>query len=197
MPVFASTSELESFAEKFIGERLEALEKDTRHCLTLPYAPFPAILLSFSTIDLLGALASGNASKSAPTSRQSSDYMQQFMSYTADQAKLLQELFRHKLVHLAQPTAAISCQGKFVTWHYWHDDTSHHLKLVTLPAARTVSIASGLSLTIEQEFGGCIEQMVKDIRDSTRPPQGYLARLKTDPALRANFEKAIAQLYGP
>ena len=73
MPVFASTSELETFAGQFIGQRLLALEKDTQHCLTSPYAPFPAILLSFSTIDLLGALAFGNASKNAPTTRHSSD----------------------------------------------------------------------------------------------------------------------------
>jgi hypothetical protein len=152
MPVFASTAELETYAEKFVGERLDALEKDTQHCLILPYAPFPAILLSFSTIDLLGALAAGNASKNAPTTAQSADYMRQFMNYTADQATLLQGLFRHKLVHLAQPRAVISFNGKSVSWHYWHDDASHHLNLVTLPAARTVAVASGLSLAIEQEF---------------------------------------------
>jgi hypothetical protein len=197
MAVFASTTELETFADQFVSERLGALEKDTQHCLTTPYAPFPAILLSFSTIDLLGALAFGNASKNAPTTRQSADYMQQFMNYTADQAKLLQDLFRHKLVHLAQPQAVVSFQGKFVTWHYWHDDTSHHLKLVTLPTPRTVTVASGLSLAIEQEFEVCIDQLVQDVCDSARRPSGYLARLRTDSALRANFEKAIVQIYGP
>lgn len=101
MSAFASTTELEFFAEHFVGERLRALEKDTQHCLKDPFAPFPAILLAFSTIDLLGALAFGDASKNAPTTRQSFDYMLQFMSYESDQVKLLQGLFRHKLVHLA------------------------------------------------------------------------------------------------
>ncbi|HJT79214.1 MAG TPA: hypothetical protein VJ739_18605 [Gemmataceae bacterium] len=197
MPVFASQAELETFAEKFVGERLGALEKDARHALAAPYAPFPAILLTFSTIDLLGALAFGDASKRAPTSQQSADYMQQFMNYTAGQAKLLQDLFRHKLVHLAQPTAVASFQGKFVSWHYWHDDASHHLKLVTLPAPRTLAVASGLTLTVEQEFEVSIGHLVNDVGDSARRPGGYLPRLKTDVTLRGNFEKAISQIYGP
>jgi hypothetical protein len=168
MAVFASKVELETFAEHFVEERLLALKKDTQHCLMQPYAPFPAILLSFSTIDLLGALVAGDASKNAPTARQSREYMRQFMNYTADQAKLLQELFRHKLVHLAQPTAVVAFQGKHVTWHYWHDDASHHLKLVSLPTPRTVTVATGFSVTIQQEFGVSITQLVEDVSESVR-----------------------------
>lgn len=119
MPVFASQSELETFAERFIKPRLEAL-KDTQHCLTPPYAPFPAILLCFSTIDLLGALAAGNAGPRAPPTAQSVAYMRCFMNYSADQAELLQKLYRHKLVHLAQPKTAVAHSGKMVTWCHEH-----------------------------------------------------------------------------
>ena len=123
--------------------------------------------------------------------------MQQFMNYKTDQAKLLQDLFRHKLVHLAQPTAVVSFQGKFASRHYRHDDASHHLKLVTLPAPRMVAVASGLTLTVEQEFEVSIGHLVNDVRDSARRPGGYLARLKTDATLRVSFEMAISQIYGP
>jgi hypothetical protein len=196
MPVFSSNAELENFAEQFIEERLGALERDTWHCLRPPVAPFPPILLCFSTIDLLGALAAGDASQNAPTTKQSADYMQQFMNYTADQTRLLQELFRHKLVHLAQPAPVVAIHGKLVTWHPWHDELNHHLKLATLTSPQTEAVSSGLWVTVEQEFEISIVHLVKDITDSVRRPGGYLAQLRTDAALRAHFEKVISQIYG-
>lgn len=87
---------------------MDSLENDVRHCLQEPYAPFPALLYRFSTtIDLLGALYAGDATKNAATTRQSADYMQRFMNYTEEQSHLLQSLFRHKIVHLAQPKAVV------------------------------------------------------------------------------------------
>jgi hypothetical protein len=197
MSVFASQSELEAFAPQFIAPRLEALEKDTQHCLTRPFAPFPAVLLCFSTIAFLGALAAGNAGPGAPTSAQSEAYMQCFMNFTTDQAKLLQKLFRHKLVHLAQPKPVVAYSGKMVTWRYEHNDASQHLQLIKLPCPATQQIASGLSLTIDHEFVTSIAHLVKDVTESVRRPGGYLARLKIDPTLRGYFEMAISQIYAP
>jgi hypothetical protein len=197
MPVFASQSELEKFAEQFLTPRLEALEKDTTHCLTGDLAPFPAILLCVSTIDLLGALAAGDAKPRAATTEQSKDYMCGFMNYTEDQAKLLQKLFRHKLVHLAQPKAAVAHKGKMVTWRYWHDDAGQHLRLIKLPDPVTHTIASGLSVTVDHEFGPSIVHLVKDVTESVRRPGGYLSRLKAEETLRRRFETAIGQIYGP
>jgi hypothetical protein len=75
MPIFASLTELEQVAKQFTDERLSALEKDVAHCLTAPYAPFPAIVFNLSTIDLLGALVGGDASRNAPTTTQSAAYL--------------------------------------------------------------------------------------------------------------------------
>jgi hypothetical protein len=104
---FVEQKDLIRFAVDFVRERIASLEKDVQHCLSEPYAPFPALLYCFSTIDLLGAICAGDATKKAPTTRQSVDYMQRFMHYTEEQARLLQSLFRHKIVHLAQPKAVV------------------------------------------------------------------------------------------
>jgi hypothetical protein len=197
MPLFASPSELNNFAEQFLAARLETLEKDTKHCLNGELAPFPAILLCMSSIDLLGALTAGNAADTAPTTKQSKDYMCGFMNYTEDQATLLQKLFRHKLVHLAQPKAAAAYQGKTITWSYWHDDVRQHLKLIKLPNQVTLRITSGLSVTVDHEFSVSISHLVKDVTESVQRPGGYLVRLKTDATLGRHFETAIGQIYSP
>jgi hypothetical protein len=111
---FSETNELIQFARKFINNRVDSLEKDVSHCLRKPFAPFPAILYCFSTIDLLGALYAGQGAEKDPatgnkvnTTANSKRYMEKFMNYTEEQRHLLMDIFRHKLVHLAQPKAVI------------------------------------------------------------------------------------------
>jgi hypothetical protein len=43
------------FATEFLSLKMRSLNEDVNHCLTAPYAPFPAITFCLS-IDLLGAL---------------------------------------------------------------------------------------------------------------------------------------------
>lgn len=127
MRKFIEQNELIRFAKEFVVTRIEALEKDVAHCLSKPYAPFPAVVYCFATLDLLGALSAGDASKKAPTSQQSTDYMRRFMHYTDEQIKLLLAIFRHKIVHLAQPKSVSEYNGKKVAWRYWHDNAERHL----------------------------------------------------------------------
>jgi hypothetical protein len=119
------------------------------------------------------------------------------MNYTPDEAKLLQGLFRHKLVHLAQPKAVLRHNGKMVTWRYWHDDAGKHRQLTSLSSPVVEAVTSGLSLTIEQEFAIGITQLVREIVDSVRRAGGYLDRLHGDATLQAHFETAISQIYSP
>jgi len=104
---FAQQTELLTCARNLIEDRISSLEKDARHYLQGELAPFPALLYCFATIDLLGALASGRADRKAPTTQQSISYMTDFMNYTFENADILLNLFRHKLVHLAQPNPVI------------------------------------------------------------------------------------------
>ena len=194
MPIFANKGQLINFARKFINERSRALQKDVNHCLYEPYAPFPAILYCFSIIDLLGALYAGNATKDHPATKQSMDYMQQLMGYTKDQTHLLMGIFRHKIVHLAQPKTIIEYKGQLIGWRYWHDNSTQHLQLNKLP--RTVAIQRGLPWQqwADHEFGISIAHLVKDIRASARR---YLSLLQGNPTLRNHFEKAISEIYNP
>ena len=62
MTCFADTNELLRFAKTFLAARVDSLQKDVLHCLQEPPAPFPALLYSFATVDLLGALLEGKPS---------------------------------------------------------------------------------------------------------------------------------------
>jgi len=197
MRKFAEQRELIKFAKDFIKERIDSLDKDVCHCLQEPFAPFPALLYCFSTIDLLGALCAGDATRNAPTTPQSADYMQRFMNYTEEQSRLLQSLFRHKIVHLAQPKAVIEDNSRLICWRYWHESQEHHLKLVKLPQGSKVQVTPSWEISCDYEFNTSISHLVKDIRDSVESPNGYLTSLQKIPDLQDRFEKAIAQIYDP
>ncbi|WP_041280531.1 hypothetical protein [Desulfosudis oleivorans] len=195
MRKFKEQKELIQFARNFIEDRLNALSKDTQHCLKEPYAPFPSILLCFSTIDMLGALYAGDASKKARTTEQSKRYMKRFMSYTNEQCEMLMEIFRHKIIHLAQPKAIIEYKGKKVTWRYWHDNKISHLKLTKLKEKVDISVSSNWALTAEYEFAISIIHLVQDIENSVFDSEGYFHSLKTCVDIQDSFEKAISEIY--
>jgi hypothetical protein len=128
MPRFVQQNELVRHARGFVENRVNSLESDAKHCLPEdPHderiAPFPILLYCFATIDLLGALMSGRADRKAPTPEQSIQYMTSYMGYTNENAKILLDLFRHKLVHLAQPNPIIRRDPEVITWRYHHNNS--------------------------------------------------------------------------
>ena len=104
---YKTVDELTIHAEGLLKNQCENLQKTVDHCLTNPYAPLPGLMYCFSTIDLFGALAGGQAAKDRPTTKQTMMYMERFMNYPAPIPKLLLGLFRHKLVHLAHPNPVL------------------------------------------------------------------------------------------
>jgi hypothetical protein len=92
MLLFSDERELLDFAEKMLRDRIDSLENDVDRCLTSKPnlgrpAPFPALLYCFSTIDLLGTIYEGNATRRAPTSDQSKNYMTRLMRYPESEAR--------------------------------------------------------------------------------------------------------------
>ena len=155
--IFPDTNELKRFARNYLIVRVETLQKDVNHCLQPAFAPFPAILYCISTVDLMGALLAGQASKKDPltgtnvnTTQNSKNYVQSFMGYTEDQTNLIFEIFRHKLVHLAQPRGLYSFKGKTVAWQYDHENTSSHLILQDLMPPQEFYIKNGWSVKSKQ-----------------------------------------------
>jgi hypothetical protein len=198
MTAFADNNELIQFARTFLRDRTESLQRDALACTHGATAAFPAILYCFSTVDLLGALLGGDAKSSKGMTDRAKAYARRFMHYSEDQCSLLWDVFRHKIVHLAQPNPVVKdSKGKKTTWGYWHDDLAHHLKLVSLVPPIHEMVTSGLSIDAEHRFEFSIHHLVLDIDDSVHAPGGYLHTLASDKGLQDNFTTAVDQIYEP
>jgi hypothetical protein len=196
MKPFVDVAELMSFARSFLDRRLTALAKDTAHCLTDPHAPFPAILLCFSTIDLLGAVSGGDAKKYRKNTEQSKAYMRSFMSYSEENTALLMDLFRHKVVHLSAPKPVVEFHGKSIAWRYRHCDPAVHLKLEPI-SPTSVDSFPGANLNADHEFGISIHHFAEDIKGSVTGPGGYLTQLENTVDLQVKFISAVYDFYDP
>jgi hypothetical protein len=201
MRKFVQQNELVRHARGFVGNRVNSLESDAKHCLPRdPHderiAPFPILLYCFATIDLLGALMSGRADRKAPTPEQSIQYMTSYMGYTNENVKILLDLFRHKLVHLAQPNPIIRRDSEVITWKYFHSNSQFHLKKLPVQQDSIISVSSDWAIPVTHEFNISIMDLVNDIKDSTSRPNGYLDTLEKTPHLQDKYELAINQIYG-
>ncbi len=194
MKSFKDDNELFQFVEYFIvRDKLPSLEKDINHCLSYPYAPFPAILYCFSIIDLLASLYCGQTK--GGTTANAGKYMKDMMHYTKDQCKLLQQVFRHKIVHLATPKIAYKINGKIVTWSYRHDSPEKHLRIEAVPSNGFVQPTSKIRQDITHVFSIDIKQLSDDIIQSFQSPGGYYEQLKADQTLKTNFDNAIFEMF--
>jgi len=182
------------FVVRFITGKMDTLQKDVNHCLQEPFAPMPAILWCVSCIDLLGALHGGRASHKGTTER-SRKYMEELMDYTAEQVDLILNVFRHKLVHLAQPGPISSYKDKTVAWQYVHEYTLDHLTLQDYQ--KDIVIRPGLVVHVDQVFTLGITQFMQDIRCSVFKPGGYLQKLKTVSDILQRCKNAVREIFTP
>ena len=195
MKSFNDDIELLKFARVFVSEKLSSLDKDVDHCLSIPYAPFPAILYCFSIIDLLAAFYSGQANRQSKTSDNAATYMKDMMNYTEDQCHLLQQVFRHKIVHFAGPRTAYNYNGKIITWHYRHDSPEKHLTIESTQLGAYVQPTSKIKQNITHVFWISIKQLLEDIKQSYHGPNGYYSKLCADLNLRKNFDDAVFEMF--
>jgi len=120
------------------------------------------------------------------------------MGYTEQQSDLIIQIFRHKLVHLAQPKPVFLYNSKIVTWQYVHEHSSKHLLIENLPSDTKAYIKSDWPINIDQLFTIGIIQMMLDIRDSVLRHGGYLDQLETNTGnILDNFEKAKEETHRP
>jgi hypothetical protein len=198
---FKTADELVGHAEGLLRGRCDSLVKDVAHCLSKPYAPYPAILYCFSTIDLLGALAAGRGDNHRPATQHSRNYIKLFMKYADPIPTLLMGQFRHKLVHLAGPKTVFeyednASQKHKVVWNYTHNTAGRHLQLDGVVGL--ANIDNGLwTLPYDQSFWLDITSFANDIVNSVFGPNGYLAQLKTDATMQVRYAAALNDLYDP
>jgi hypothetical protein len=228
MKIFKDKDELIQHARTFLLEqRLSSLENDVKHCLfqnsLYQPAPFPALLYCFSTIDLLGSLYCGHATSGTKEcnlsckykhtnkddkivcngiSSRSRRYMEDFLGYSSDIAYLLQNIFRHKLVHLAQPGPIVKDKkdnSRRIAW--CHDERPEkqgmHLKIEKLEETEKIHVTPTVTIEYDQVFFMSIKNLVRDIRISVeKQKDGYLDQLEGSVELQKNYSKAISQIYG-
>ncbi len=200
--VFKDSKELMYFAHKFIvDERLSSLKKDVNACLEKDCA-FPALLYCFSVIDLLGALYKGRASAAAHTRDNFKEYAVRFMknthtNYTSEQIDLLQNIFRHKIAHLAQPKLVIKSNSKYVAWRYEYPGTANHLKIEPYQYTQIKTLLTPKPIYYDHLFTISITKLMYDTIDSVvRQPDGYLIKLQNNyKNLQSKFNDAVHQIY--
>ena len=195
---FPSDDEMKRLARAYVGERIASLKKDVDHCLREPYDPFPAILYSLATIEMLGALVKGQVSKNSPTSANTENYMMTFMHYTQEQSQFIMQIFRHKMSHLAQPNPIMISSQRTVTWQYHHEDKMLHLLLTPADKDSKIIVTSDWPrIKIDQVFHLSIRQLVDDIEYSIYGHNGLLDKLeRNEDKVFDNFKTAITQIYG-
>lgn len=193
---------------------MDVLQKDIDHCLASPYAPFPAIIFCLSTIDLLGALYVGEAAPKLVqkrktsgkrerliqprTTRNSARYMKRFLRYSAQDIRLLQSIFRHKIVHLAQPKPVIADRARTIAWRYYHHNKSRHLQLTKLKNPRRIKGLTPYTLYCNYGFKISISQLKADIITSVfTGSTSYYNLLKSNKRFQRNFRRAINEIYNP
>jgi hypothetical protein len=199
MHKFADKTELLIHARQHVEQAVNSLWRDVRQCLRNEFepAPFPATLYCFSSVDLLGALVSGRAHKNAHTTVQSIQYMTSFMDYSTENATILIDLFRHKLVHLAQPSPLIRYGSEVITWRHHHHNRQFHLKKIPHEqGSETGDVPLDWHIQVTHEFNISIMDFAKDIKDSAMGPNGYFDILQNCPYLQAKYELAINQILG-
>lgn len=196
MSRFASRQELVNHAKQFIDTRMHSLEKDIIHCVkTEPYAPFPVLIYCFSNIDLLGSLYTGRTDNNT---KQSKNYTKDFMGYTEEESTLLQCIFRHKLVHLAEPLlSVIKYKSRRIAWKYNHYNTVNHLIFVPAnTSGNKIQVATGWDIEFDEIFEISILGLANDISNSVyRADGGYLQMLEKDNSIQDRFENSVESIH--
>ena len=167
---------------------------------------YPAILYCFSTIDMLGGLYMGDM-KSGNTTKNSAKYMMKFMRnsgvpYSEYQTSLLQKIYRHKVVHIAQPRPLIEIGTNKITWKYDDEDLTRHLSIEITPNPQPITaFLTPYQMYFNQIFVISILKLAQDVEDSVnRPNDGYWDTLANNSsvegsALQDNFRDAVSDMY--
>src|SRR5712691_9327938 len=157
--LFPSKDKLTAAAVELLETRVRAVENDVAICLSgKPPAPFSALLYCFATVDLLGAFSAGDARTPGRhrgarinTGQNSRRFMRRFMGYSPAQAILLQQVYRHKLVHLAQPKL-VEYKGRIVGWEVNHGPAPEHLRMIDYLPPREIRVLSSITYNVERAF---------------------------------------------
>jgi hypothetical protein len=123
------------------------------------------------------------------------------MGYPEYETNILQNQFRHKIVHLAQPQTLIY-ENKDNMLIGWILDNKYHGKHMTIEKfslKQPVVTLIPSKMEADAVFVVSIERLLEDIIKSVNnSSDGYLERLRRDHnRLHQKFDDAINQIYDP
>jgi hypothetical protein len=194
---FEGSKQLIAYSEDLFERKLHHLKNDVEDCLLINSktrnapAPYPAMLFSFSVIDMLGSLYTG----SPRSNDRCFEYMTKMMAIEPKKAALLLQIHQSKLVHFADPNTVIEFRGSKIVWNYFHEsDRSRHLQLKSNKSEMHFPLTP-TTFQAEEEFSLGIADFAQDIRNSVyKKPSGYLELLKNSKDLQAKFDRALSEL---
>lgn len=141
------------------------------------------------------------------TTKISAEYMAKFMKnnvvpYSEYQTRLLQKIYRHKVVHITQPGPLIEIGINKITWRYDDEDLTKHLRAETAPNPQPITaFLTPYQMYYNQIFVISILKLARDVKDSiNRPNDGYWHMLSNNSVvegrtLQDNFRNAISDMY--
>ncbi len=169
------------FGAAQIQLRMESISQIVSLCLNshIEAAPYVALLYCFSNIDLMGAYLTGRYDKRKEADN-AKKFMVKYMHYSKDQMKLVQQIYRHKLVHSGMPAPLTDYQDNIYTWRIHYSNKQSHLKMTKMGQAQCLNISV-------KDFG-------QDLIDGMNE---YLNDLENDThGLRKKFEKTLDEFWG-
>jgi len=127
--------------KKQFEARLLSLENDVKRAFLpmadVAYAPFPVAMYSFATVDYFSSFWAGwNDIRNRPRSdrrsqtKRMADFLEKYLIYPQKESQLAVTIWRHKLMHTAEPRELANEDGK--THYGWSisDQDERHWELV-------------------------------------------------------------------
>lgn len=108
-------------AKNLFRERIESLKSDFKICRQGAF--FPIVMYAFATIDYFSSFWAGWNKKRDRDQNQTqriADFMKKYLDYPEKSSKIAIEIFRHKLMHTAEPRLITWEEGK--EKYYWEID---------------------------------------------------------------------------
>ncbi len=168
------------FGAAQIGIRKHSVNQIINFCLNskIEEAPYLALMYCFATVDLMGAYLTGRFNERKETDN-AFQFINKYIGYSREQTLLLQEIYRHKLVHTGLPTSFFKHNEEVFTWTIHYDNRNFHLKITENGQARCFNISI-------RDFGqDLINGMIK-----------YLDELEVNDCLKQKYKKTLHELWG-
>jgi hypothetical protein len=175
------------YIDVYFDVKKQSLNGDVEKCIA-SNCPFPAILYCFSMIDLIMTIKNFNTKHGKvhipKLAEKSKEAMIHYLSLDAGMAALLQDVYRHKLVHESEPPSLIRHAGMSIGWCMALSG-GRNLVLEPLPSPRTAEVPPFL---VAPQFGHLFHISIREFKDLILCALEKFKRdLKSTHSLERNF----------